>query len=283
MLLKKPGFTVVAVITMALGIGANTAIFSVVNAVLLRPLPFQEPDRLVMLWGDMPQNQLGWDVLPASAANFLDWRKSTQSFEDVAAFKTWAWHVTGGNEPEQIWGARASAALFPMLGTKPLLGRTFTEEEDQPDSKVVVIGYNLWQRRFGGDPNIVGRSMTLTNESYTIIGVMPQGFRFPGGANLHPGFRFSPQTEMWMPLSLTNEEAASRGTQNLAVLGRLKQGVSIEQAGRGDASHRAASGRSNIRTATRGWASSSCGFTSRSSEMFGPRSLSCWARSGSYF
>jgi putative ABC transport system permease protein len=232
MLLKKPGFTFVAVLALALGIGANTAIFSVINAVLLRPLPFNDPDRLVMVWGSAPQVQAEWDKLPASAAGFEDWREQNHVFEQLAAFKTWAWNLTGSNsEPEQVWGARVSADLFPVLGVKPLLGRTFLPEEERNGAThVILMGHGLWQRRFGSDPNIIGRTISLTGQSYTVVGVMPPGFKFPGGTNMLSGFRFSPQTELWEPLAITNDDLKNRGTLNLAVIGRLKPNVTLEEA-----------------------------------------------------
>ncbi|HEX8137723.1 MAG TPA: ABC transporter permease [Pyrinomonadaceae bacterium] len=229
MLLKRPGFTAVAVAALALGIGANTAIFSVVNAVLLRPLPYAEPERLVMVWGSAPQ--LGFDVLPPTAAESVEWRERNQVFESLAALQSRTWNMTGAAGPEQIQGARVSASLFPALGVKPLLGRTFLPEEDREGgAKVVVMGYGLWQRSFGADPGVVGRTVTLNNQGYTVVGVMPQGFRFPGGENMLSGLQFSPKTELWEPAGLTAEELAARGTHNMAVVARLKRGVSVGQA-----------------------------------------------------
>ncbi len=229
MLLKRPGFTVVAVLALALGIGASTAIFSVVNAVLLRPLAFNEPDRLVMVWGSAPQ--LGFDILPPTAGESLDWREQNKVFDHVAAFKSWAWTMTGSNGPEQIWGARVNSSLFPALGVKPLLGRTFLPEEDRAGSqRVVIIGQGLWQRSFGSDPSIIGKNVTLSGQTYTVVGVMPQGFRFPGGENMLAGLQFSPKTEMWEPLALTEKEISERGTHNLAVIARLKPGATLPQA-----------------------------------------------------
>jgi putative ABC transport system permease protein len=229
MLMKKPGFTLVALVALALGIGANTAIFSVVNAVLLRPLPFDKPERLVMVWGSAPQ--LGFDVLPATAAESLEWREQNHVFDEVAAFKSWAWNMTGRGGPEQVWGARVSAGLFPALGVKPILGRTFSPEEDRVGgAKVIVMGHGLWQRSFGSDPSIIGKTVTLNNQSYTVVGVMPQGFKFPGGENMLSGLQFSPKTELWEPMAFTEEELSNRGTHNLAVIARLKPEATIEQA-----------------------------------------------------
>ncbi|HEX8144775.1 MAG TPA: ABC transporter permease [Pyrinomonadaceae bacterium] len=229
MLMKRPGFTLVALLALALGIGANTAIFSVVNAVLLRPLPFDEPERLVMVWGSAPQ--LGFDLLPATAAEAVNWREQNQVFEQVAAFRSWAWNMTGSTGPEQVWGARVSASLFPALGVKPLLGRTFLPEEDRVGgAKVIVMGHGLWQRSFGSDPSIIGKAVTLNNQSYTVVGVMPPGFKFPGGENMLSGLQFSPKTELWEPMAFTDEELANRGTHNLAVIARLRPGATIAHA-----------------------------------------------------
>ena len=229
MLLKRPGFTLVAVLALALGIGANTAIFSVVNAVLLRPLPFDKPERLVMVWGSAPQ--LGFDILPATAAESVEWRERSRAFEQVAAFKSWSWNMSGINGPEQVSGARVNASLFPALGVKPVLGRTFLPEEDRVGgAKVVIMGHGLWQRSFGSDPSIVGKTVTLNNQSYTVVGVMPQGFKFPGGENMLPGLQFSPKTELWEPMAFTDEELSNRGTHNLAVIARLKPDATLAQA-----------------------------------------------------
>src|ERR1044072_5120907 len=154
MLLKNPGFTIVTVTALALGIGANTAIFSVVNAVLLRPLPYKEPERLVMVWEDASKSGHPRDTL--SAANFIDWRNQNQVFESMAAITDESFNLTGSGDPERLEGLRVSASLFPLLGVEPQLGRVFTAAEDQPGSKVVLLSYGLWQRRFGGDPSIAG-------------------------------------------------------------------------------------------------------------------------------
>src|ERR1043165_4735535 len=178
MLTRNPAFTVVAVIALALGIGANAAIFSVVNAVLLRPLPYAEPDRLMMIRETkLPQ----FPEFSVSPGNFLDWQKQSTVFEKLAAVRGFSYNlVDAGSEPERLRGARVSAGLFEMLGVKPAQGRTFAAEEDQPGHETVVILSNaLWQRRFGADPNVLGRSLTLNATSYTVIGVMPSTFQFP--------------------------------------------------------------------------------------------------------
>lgn len=228
---KRPGFTAVAVITLALGIGANTAIFSVVNATLLRPLPFKDADRVVMLWGFLPKMAQTTDKLPASAPNFLTLRDRNHSFENMSAFRSWAWQMTGGGEPELLRGARVSSDFFQAVGANPILGRSFMPEEDMPNrAPVAVISYGLWQRHFGGDQNLVGKTLTLTGQTVMVVGVMPRGFQFPGGANMIPGLQFALQNDVWMPIAFTDDEKSREGNLNLAVIGRLKPGVSATQA-----------------------------------------------------
>jgi putative ABC transport system permease protein len=225
MLVKRPGFTLVAVLTLALGIGANTAIFSVVNATLLRPLPFKDPDRVVMIWGVLAKLQA--DTLPNSAPNFEGLRKDAKSFEHMSAFRSWSWQLTGSGDPELLRGARVTSDFFEAVGAGPTLGRVFTAEEDVPNrAPVAVISYDLWQRHFGGDQNVIGKTITLTGQNAMVIGVMPAGFRFPGGANMIPGLQFSLQNDVWMPLAITDEQRQRQGNLNLATIGRLKPGVS---------------------------------------------------------
>jgi putative ABC transport system permease protein len=228
---KRPSFVVIAVITLGLGIGANTAIFSVVNAVLLKPLPFKDPERVVLLWGFLPKYAQTADKLPSSAPNYLALASQSQSFEQLSAFRSWSWQLTGGAEPEQLPGARVSANFFAAVGASPILGRSFDPQEDDPNrSPVAIISYGLWQRQFGGDQNIAGRTMTLSGRTVTIVGVMPAGFRFPGGANLIPGLQFAFQNDIWMPLAFSEEERKQQGNLNLAMIGRLKPGVTTAQA-----------------------------------------------------
>jgi putative ABC transport system permease protein len=215
-LAKNPGFTFVAVLTLALGIGANTAIFSVVNAVLLRPLPYEGSHELVQLWGTLPQ----LDTAPVSPANFLDWRERNRSFVRIAAYTGQNFNLSGVQEPERIRAARVSADLVELLGARPALGRAFLAEEDQHGShRVVILSHALWQRRFGGNPGIVGQTLTLNDESYVVVGVMPPDFAFPRAA-----------TEMWTPIAFSPAERAMRDTNYLSVIARLKPGVTLEQA-----------------------------------------------------
>jgi putative ABC transport system permease protein len=218
MLAKNPGFTSIAVIALALGIGANSTIFSVVNTVLLRPLPYREPDRLVMVWEDATKNGYPHDT-PA-VANYIDWRDQNHVFEGMAAIAEESFNLTGSGEPERIDGRRVSADLFPLLGVEPYLGRAFTPEEDRPGAnRVVIMSHGLWQRRFGSDMNIIGKSLTLNGESFTVVGVMPPRFQFP-----------SREDELWVPIAFDSEEAANRGTHYLEVIARLKPDVTLEQA-----------------------------------------------------
>lgn len=215
---KNPGFTIVAVIALALGIGANTAIFSVVNTVLLRPLPYKDPERLVMVWEEA--TKAGYPQDTPTAANFVDWRDQNQSFEGMAAMDETSFNLTGFGEPERLEGRRVSTSFFPLLGVEPQIGRVFTAAEDQPGSqRVVVLSYGLWQRRFGGDAGIVGKTLTMNGAGYTVIGVMPARFQFP-----------TADDEAWVPIAFTQEEAADRGRHYLQVVARLKPGFAMAQA-----------------------------------------------------
>jgi putative ABC transport system permease protein len=226
MLRKNPGFTIVAVLTLALGIGANTAIFSVVNAVLLRPLPFYEPDRLMQVWHTPPQAAFpGIPLFTVSPANFLDWRGQNQSFEAMSAYGFGRYTLTGTGHPEAIRMVAATNGLFSILHAQPLLGRVFLDGEDQPGrDHEVVLSYGLWRSRFGANPDLVGKNIELNGQAYTVIGVMGPGFEFPvsSGPDDHP--------QMWKPLAWTDQERAIRDNHNYAVVARLKPGVTLKQA-----------------------------------------------------
>src|SRR5262245_56968758 len=169
LLLKKPGFAVVAIITLSLGIGANSCVFSVVNAVLLRPLPFKQPDRLVWIWGVQPQLEQAHH----SPADFLDYQAQNRSFEQMAALRNMSFTMTGGEQPERIDGLIVSANYFSLLGMAPAIGRTFTPEEGKAGAaRVALLSHRFWQRRFNGDSQIVGKSLTLNGERVTVVGVM---------------------------------------------------------------------------------------------------------------
>ena len=217
-LVKNPGFTAVAVVALALGIGANSAIFSVVNTVLLRPLPYKDPGRLVMVWEKGNADE--FPINSTSAANFIDWRDQNQVFEGVAVMRRASFNLTGAGEPVRIDGRRVSANMFRLLGVEPQLGRAFLPEEDAPSAtRVVILSHGLWQRRFGSDPGVVGRPVNMNGRSYTVVGVMSPQFQFP-----------SPQDELWVPIAFDPQEAANRGNHSYEVLGRMKPGVSLEQA-----------------------------------------------------
>ena len=171
--IREPGFAAVVVLTLALGIGASTAIFSVVNAVLLRPVPLRNSDRLQVIWGNF--RALNIERLPAKAAEYRDYADQKQVFDSVAAYAEHSFNFSSGGEPERIRGSIVSTNLFPMLETQPSLGRLFTSDEEH----AVVLSDAFWQRRFGSDRGIINRSITLDGESYTVIGVMPNGFSFP--------------------------------------------------------------------------------------------------------
>src|SRR5215510_2478821 len=186
---SAPGLALTAIAALAIGIGGNTAIFSVVDAVLLRPLPYDAPDRLLMLW----QNDTNFSAPRTwvSPANFIDWKKESRSFESLGAFRIRSFDLTGSGEPERIDGQWVTAGLFPALGVRPLYGRLFLEEEDRHGApRVILLSYRLWQRRFGSEAGIVGKSITLNGEPTTVVGVMPPGFRFPGSDD-----------EMWAPFA----------------------------------------------------------------------------------
>jgi predicted permease len=217
MLVKNPSFTIVAVLALALGIGANSAIFSVVNTVLLRPLPYKNPGRLVMLWEEA--THLGFPKNTPSPANFIDWRAQNTVFEAMAAMVERSFNLTGVGEPERFDGRRVSANLFDLLGVQPQLGRAFRAEEDKPGSRVVILSNGLWQHRFGGDPRVIGQALSLNGESYTVIGVMPGSFQFP-----------TRHDQLWVPLAFDAKEAASRGNHFLEVIARMKPGVTLQQA-----------------------------------------------------
>jgi putative ABC transport system permease protein len=231
-LIKTPAFTAVAIVVLALAIGANTAIFTVVNAVLIRALPYPNPDRLVMLWETNPRFQIGIDTLPVTPGTFMDWREQSSVFEHVSALGTGRFNLSGSGEPERISGATVSANFFRLMGIEPRLGRAFQDDEERPGgNKVVVISYALWQRRFGGAEDILGKPMTLDGESYTVIGVAPEGFQFPRAGELPYFVGVSSATELWRPM-IQSEDFISkkRANHQLTVIAKLKPGVTREQA-----------------------------------------------------
>lgn len=220
LLRRNPAFSAAAIFVLALGIGANTAIFSVVNAVLLRPLPFDDPSRIMQVWHVPPAKSFpGMTQFAVSPANYLDWHSQSSSFEQMAAYSFRSFTVGGTDRPEAIQAGTAASDFFPLLRVQPLLGRTFTPDEDRPgEGHVVVLGYNFWRDHFASDRNIVGRKILLDGETYSVVGVMPENFRFPNWAKL------------WVPLAWTNDIRAVRGNHNYGVIARLKKNVDIRQA-----------------------------------------------------
>jgi len=227
---KALGFTIVALSTLALGIGASTAVFSAVNAVLLKPLPYPQSERLVIPWRLAPKDaNIGYNEIPWGTGNFHRLQKMSL-FESVAAFKSDSFNLTGSAEPVQLKGLRVSSAFFHTLGIAPLLGRAFTEAEDRPGSeKEVILSYQLWQARFHGDAGILGRGIDLNGLSYRVIGVMPAGFEFPRAEEMPGSFDFPRQAQVWAPLGLKAAPPPDEPDE-LAVIGRLRPGVSIATA-----------------------------------------------------
>jgi predicted permease len=215
-LLKRPGFTFVAALALAVGVGANTAIFSVVNAVLLKPLPYYDPQRLVWVSETWPNRNTEFVLSP----DYIEWRAQSSAFEHLVAFGESAVNLTGRGEPERLACVYSTANLFPALGVAPVVGRPFTPEEDRPGAAAVaLLSHRLWQRRFGGDPKIVGQSLAIGGESYQVIGVMPAGFQF------------SREAELWLPLRLNTEQELRRERMSVVnVVGRLKAESSVERA-----------------------------------------------------
>ena len=217
-LARSPGFTVVALLTLTLGIGTNTAIFSVVNAVLFRSLPFRDAGRLVMVWEDY--TRLGFPQNTPAPGNYGDWKADKNIFEDAAALAWRTYNLSGDGAPEKLDGAGVANNLFRVLGVEPALGRAFTEAEDHPGmDREVLISHGLWTRRFGADPKLLGRTILLNGANYKVTGVMPPGFHFP-----------SREIELWTPIALSAEDLAARDSHYLNVVARLRRGVSLQRA-----------------------------------------------------
>jgi putative ABC transport system permease protein len=213
---RNSGFTLVAIITLALGIGANTAIFSVVNAVLLRPLPFTQPERLVQLW----ETETAVPFAPLAAPDYVDWRAQNQTFDDMTLL-SWpqSFNMSSAGEPEHILGISTQSNFFSVLGATPLRGRTFTDGEDQGGrNHVVVLSYGLWQRRFGGAPDPLQKAIEINGEKFQVVGIMPADFNFPA------------RGELWTPFDMDPKKLATRGNHNYRSVGRLKSGVTPQQA-----------------------------------------------------
>ncbi|HWC97677.1 MAG TPA: ABC transporter permease [Candidatus Sulfopaludibacter sp.] len=217
LLRQSPGFTTIAILALALGIGANTAIFSTLDAVLLRPLPYADPGRLVMVWEDA--SSIGFAHNTPAPANYFDWREQNHVFTDIAAVRGRTRALTGDGSAEQVLGYQATANLFSVLGIAPVIGRTFTETEDRDDAKVVVIGYSLWQSRYAGATDIISRTILMDGEAYRVIGVLPRDVVFRDTRRV-----------FWIPMHVTPKLRATRGSHFLNCVARLKPGVTIAAA-----------------------------------------------------
>lgn len=224
MLAKNPGFTAVAVLTLALGIGGTTAVFSVVEAVVLRPLPYRDPDRLVLVKERIPL--AGPEPIPVCAPDVIRFQRQNQVFESTAAFRAGQVDLSGEAAPERITADRVNSGLFSLLGVQPIMGRTFTADEDQTGQLLAILSYGLWQRRFGADPQVVGRTVTLDRQPYTVVGVMPRGFVFP-----LPGTDQGDAADVFVPMAFTHDELSNEGDNfRFSLLGRLKPGISLARA-----------------------------------------------------
>ncbi|MBV8859549.1 MAG: ABC transporter permease [Acidobacteria bacterium] len=234
LLLKSPAFTAITLLALALGIGANTVIFSAFDAVLLRPLPYANPDAVVTVWDSFPRQ--GVKKIGVTYANFADLKARSRVFDPVALYvagSNTAYNMTGAGGPERVQTTRASADFFRALGVAPLVGRALTLEDEEPGrNHVVVLSYNLWRRDFGGDAGVLGRKLQLNEEEYAVVGVMPKGFEFPSGAEMPAGQQFASATELWIPLTVPDTPAArnDRTTHAYRAVARLKPGVGVEQA-----------------------------------------------------
>src|SRR5216684_4065111 len=214
---KSPAFTAVAVLTLALSIGANTAIYSVVNAVLLRPLPFRNADNLVMVWEDL--SFMGFPQNTPAPANFVDWKNRNHVFEDMAAMHGNLMNLTGDGQPEEVEVKIVTANFFPLMGIRPVVGRTFLPDEDRAGGpRVALLSRGLWVRRFGANPQIVGKTILLSGENYTVVGVLPPGFDFPD------------PVDVWVPMAFSAEQWRQRSNHFLEVIARRRDGVTVGRA-----------------------------------------------------
>ncbi|HLW76968.1 MAG TPA: ABC transporter permease, partial [Bryobacteraceae bacterium] len=229
---KTPGFTLAAMVTLALGIGATATVFSIADAILLKPLPYPDFARIVIPWRQVPKRvNLGFHEYPWDRASFLEFAAQTKTFEAMGAFKSGSFNLTGADGPVRIDGVLASVGFLPSLGVEPALGRNFTAEEDSPGHELeVILGDQLWRERFHADPNIIGQSIDMNARRYTVIGVMPPGFVFPRAAEMPPVFNFPHEGQLWVPLALEPGPLKPAEPWEIAVLGRLRRNISIEQA-----------------------------------------------------
>ena len=228
-LAKNPLFALVGIVTLALGCGATTAVFTLVHALLIKPLPYQDPSRLVLLFEHFRDQQL--DTIPVSPPEFLDYQSQLKSFDKLAAFDTTTFNLSEHDLPERVFGAKVSSELFPLLGVEPVRGRTFRPEEcAQGRDDVVVISERLWRRKFDRDPRILGSKLTADGQVFTIVGIMPASFEFPLPLFNITGAQFGERADIWQPLGFTNDEMKQRGSRSYGVIGRLAPHVSPQQA-----------------------------------------------------
>ena len=228
---KNPGFSAIAIATLALAIGANTAIFSVVDSVILRPLAYPEADRLITIHEVVPKFSYLAPMIPVNAMHFRQWRKETRSFDQMALLGGITFNLTGADEPERIPAARVSPNLFPMLGIRTQLGRTFLDEEDKPGrDRVVVLNHELWVRRFGADPNVIGRKIMLDGNPYEIIGVLRAGLHFPKLSQLYAMTISDERPQLWKPFAVRDDELEEMGDFNFICIARLRRGVTASRA-----------------------------------------------------
>jgi predicted permease len=229
-LCKKPGFTTVAILTLALGMGSSTAVFSIVNTILLKPLPYAQAERIVIPWRIAPPGtNLGAEEYPWGERDFRSFSQGSKTFQELGAFKSDGFNLTGSGEPALLEGLRASAGFFPALGVAPSLGRIFTPKEDVAGNEhEVILSDQFWRERFGGDRSILGRGVELNGYAYTVIGVMPPGFTFPQANEMPVVLDFPREPQLWVPLAVP--VAPANGPSELVVIGRLKPGITIAQA-----------------------------------------------------
>ena len=229
LLIKNPLFTLVGILTLALGIGATTAVFTLVNALLIKPLPYEDPARLVLLFEHFKDQHL--DTIPVSPPEFLDYKSQLKSFDKLAAFNTATFNLSEGELPERVFGAVVSADLFPLLGVQPIRGRTFRPEECSAGrNDVLVISERLWRRKFDRDPRVLGSKLLADGKVFTVVGIMPSSFEFPLPLFNITGAQFGEQADIWQPLGFTDDEMKNRGSRSYGVIGRLASGVSAPQA-----------------------------------------------------
>ena len=228
-LIKTPGFTAVALFTVALAIAANTAVFSLVNALLIKPLPFKDPQKLVLLFEKF--SGMGLDQIPVSVPEYLDYEKQLTSYEGIGAFNFGNFNLTGGDTPERVQGAVVTPSVFPVLGVQPIKGRVFNDDEmGEGKDGVVVISERLWRRRFNSDPQLVGQQVPINGRSFTVVGIMPATFEFPLPLFGVQGATFAERADIWKPVAFTPDELKNRGSRSYGVVGRLKPGVTLKQA-----------------------------------------------------